>query len=83
MRTAGIVMAVLSAPGLLIGIIWIAVFYVSQATFPIAAIGQWNLIIGALFFISGVAFLIVGVVLLVVAKSRASKPIGHVLGTKQ
>ncbi|MEJ3405179.1 cell division protein CrgA [Rathayibacter sp. YIM 133350] len=40
---------------LLLGLIWIIVFYVSQGTLPIAAIGSWNILVG--FGISMVGFL--------------------------
>lgn len=39
---------------LIIGLAWIAVYYVSNATFPIAALQAWNLAIGFVFIIAGV-----------------------------
>jgi hypothetical protein len=31
---------------MLLGLIWIIVFYVSQQRFPIAELGSWNILIG-------------------------------------
>ena len=39
---------------LLIGLIWIVVFYVSQQGWPIGAIGAWNLVVGFAFLVTGV-----------------------------
>jgi hypothetical protein len=42
---------------LVIGLVWIAVYYVTQGSFPgMPALGAWNLVVGF-------AFIIVGVVL--------------------
>ena len=32
--------------GLIIGLIWIVIFYVSQTQYPIPHIGAWNMLIG-------------------------------------
>jgi len=40
---------------MLLGLAWIIVFYISQATLPIAALGQWNILVG--FAIAFVGFL--------------------------
>jgi hypothetical protein len=37
---------------MLLGLVWIIVFYISQATLPIAALGQWNILVGF-----GIAFI--------------------------
>ncbi|MET0726503.1 MAG: cell division protein CrgA [Leifsonia sp.] len=37
---------------MLLGLIWIIVFYVSQAALPIPAIGSWNILVGF-----GIAFI--------------------------
>jgi formate/nitrite transporter FocA (FNT family) len=39
---------------LLIGLAWIAIYYVSQASLPIAPLGAWNLAVGFVFIIGGV-----------------------------
>ena len=39
---------------LLVGLVWIVLFYVSQEKLPISAIGSWNLVIGFAFLVSGV-----------------------------
>ncbi len=39
---------------LLLGLIWIAVFYVSSQSLPVAAIGSWNLVVGFAFIVAGV-----------------------------
>lgn len=39
---------------LLIGLVWIVVFYVSQQAYPIGALGAWNLVVGFVFLVSGV-----------------------------
>jgi hypothetical protein len=31
---------------MLIGLLWIIIFYVSQQQFPIAALGSWNILVG-------------------------------------
>jgi hypothetical protein len=38
---------------LVVGLVWIVVFYVSQQAFPIGAIGAWNLVVGFVFIIAG------------------------------
>ncbi len=40
---------------LLIGLTWIALYYVTGTSLPIPAIGAWNLAAGFAFIISGVA----------------------------
>lgn len=40
---------------MLIGLVWVLVFYLSNSTFPIPGIGAWNLVIG--FGIAFVGFL--------------------------
>jgi hypothetical protein len=37
---------------MLLGLVWIIVFYISQATLPVAALGQWNILVGF-----GIAFI--------------------------
>jgi Cell division protein CrgA len=39
---------------LLIGLVWIVIFYVSQQSLPIGALGSWNLVIGFGFLVGGV-----------------------------
>ena len=39
---------------LLVGLVWIATFYVSGSTLPISAIGSWNLVVGFGFLVGGV-----------------------------
>ncbi|SDS37573.1 Uncharacterised protein family (UPF0233) [Brevibacterium sandarakinum] len=38
---------------LLIGLIWLVTFYVSQGAFPVEAWGNWNILIGFGFFVAG------------------------------
>lgn len=40
---------------MLIGLVWIIVFYVSQSQFPVPALGAWNILVG--FGIAFVGFL--------------------------
>lgn len=40
---------------MLLGLIWIIVFYVSQGTLPVPALGSWNILVG--FGIAFVGFL--------------------------
>ncbi|HEV7567220.1 MAG: hypothetical protein QOD05_1526 [Microbacteriaceae bacterium] len=37
---------------MLVGLVWIIVFYVSQSQFPVAALGAWNILVGF-----GIAFI--------------------------
>jgi hypothetical protein len=37
---------------MLLGLVWIIVFYISQATLPVASLGQWNILVGF-----GIAFI--------------------------
>lgn len=37
----------------LIGLIWIVVFYVTNAQWPIGALGNWNILIGFAFIAGG------------------------------
>jgi hypothetical protein len=39
---------------LIIGLAWIALFYVTQGSLPVSALSTWNLVIGFGFIISGV-----------------------------
>jgi Cell division protein CrgA len=39
---------------LIVGLVWIVVFYVSQQAWPIGALGAWNLVVGFVFLITGV-----------------------------
>jgi len=39
---------------LIIGLAWIAVFYVSGQKLPISAIAQWNLVVGFALIVAGV-----------------------------
>ncbi len=39
---------------LLIGLAWIALFYVTQGSLPIGALADWNLVVGFAFIIGGV-----------------------------
>jgi hypothetical protein len=39
---------------LLLGLAWIAVFYVTQGSLPIGALADWNLVVGFAFIIVGV-----------------------------
>ena len=63
MKIAGLVVGLLSIPGLIVGVAWTVVFYVSQGSLPIASLGTGNLLLSATFFVGGVVFLIVGIVL--------------------
>jgi hypothetical protein len=37
---------------MLLGLLWIIVFYISQASLPVPALGQWNILVGF-----GIAFI--------------------------
>jgi len=37
----------------LVGLVWIIVFYVSSESWPVGAIGAWNLVVGFAFLIGG------------------------------
>lgn len=39
---------------LIIGLIWIVLFYVSQQKLPVDALGAWNLVVGFAFLVTGV-----------------------------
>lgn len=39
---------------LIVGLAWIAMFYVSGQKLPVSAISQWNLVIGFALIVSGV-----------------------------
>jgi hypothetical protein len=39
---------------LIFGLVWIVIFYVSQQSLPIGALGSWNLVIGFSFLVGGV-----------------------------
>jgi Cell division protein CrgA len=40
---------------LLVGLAWIALFYVTSGRLPVEALGNWNLAVGFAFIIGGVA----------------------------
>jgi hypothetical protein len=35
------------------GLVWIVVYYVSQQSYPIGAIGAWNLVVGFVLIVGG------------------------------
>lgn len=37
----------------IVGLIWIIVFYVSNESYPVPAMGSWNLVVGFVFIIAG------------------------------
>ncbi len=39
---------------LIVGLVWIVLFYVSQQKLPISVLGAWNLVIGFVFLVTGV-----------------------------
>jgi hypothetical protein len=39
---------------LLVGLAWIATFYVSGGSLPVNALGSWNLVVGFGFLVGGV-----------------------------
>jgi hypothetical protein len=39
---------------LIVGLVWIVVFYVSSEKLPIGAMGPWNLVVGFVFLVGGV-----------------------------
>jgi hypothetical protein len=39
---------------LIVGLVWIVVFYVSQQAWPVGALGAWNLVVGFAFLVAGV-----------------------------
>jgi hypothetical protein len=39
---------------LLVGLVWIATFYVSGSNLPVNALGSWNLVVGFGFLVGGV-----------------------------
>ncbi len=39
---------------LIVGLVWIVVFYVSQQKWPVSALGSWNLVVGFAFLVAGV-----------------------------
>ena len=39
---------------LLVGLAWIATFYVSGSSLPVSALGSWNLVVGFGFLVGGV-----------------------------
>lgn len=39
---------------LIVGLVWIVLFYVSQQTLPISALSSWNLVVGFAFLVGGV-----------------------------
>ena len=39
---------------LIVGLVWIVVFYVSQQSWPVGALGAWNLVVGFAFLVAGV-----------------------------
>ncbi len=39
---------------LIVGLAWIAIFYISNESLPVSALGSWNLVVGFAFIIAGV-----------------------------
>jgi len=38
---------------LIVGLIWLVTFYITQGAFPVEAWGNWNILIGFAFFVAG------------------------------
>ena len=38
---------------LVVGLIWLVTFYITQGAFPVEAWGNWNILIGFAFFVAG------------------------------
>ena len=38
---------------MVLGLVWVVVFYISQTAYPIPKIGNWNLVIGFAILLSG------------------------------
>lgn len=70
MKTAGISLSIFGGFVALIGLLWVVVYYASLAQLPIAAIENWNILIGAGLFFLGFTNIVIGVVLAVVSKNR-------------
>ncbi len=47
-------LAPLMLGSLIVGLVWIVVFYVSQQKWPVSALGSWNLVVGFAFLVAGV-----------------------------
>jgi hypothetical protein len=41
---------------LIVGLAWIALFYITSQSLPLQALGPWNLVIGFAFIIAGLGF---------------------------
>jgi hypothetical protein len=39
----------------LVGLVWIIVFYVSSESWPVRAMGAWNLVVGFAFLVGGLS----------------------------
>jgi hypothetical protein len=68
MKIAGIVIAALSIPGLIGGMGWIVLYFLSQGSLPINGIGSANLLIGGALVLGEVLFLVGGIVIAAVAR---------------
>jgi hypothetical protein len=38
---------------MIIGLVWIVIFYISQQAYPVPGIGSWNLVAGFVFIMAG------------------------------
>ncbi|KQP57789.1 cell division protein CrgA [Agreia sp. Leaf283] len=66
----GVILAVLGALNGVAGLVWIAVFYLSQARAPLPDVGGVNLVIGGVLFLVGIVFAVVAIVILITASRR-------------
>lgn len=68
MKTAGIALTIFGGFFAFLGFLWVVVYYASSAMLPIAALENWNILIGAGFFFTGAMAGVVGIVLLATGK---------------
>ena len=74
MKAAGIVLTAIGAFNVLIGFIWVVIYYASSAELPIRAIENWNILIGAGFGFFGLVMLVIGIILMTSAPKKPLTP---------
>ncbi|MFG1953882.1 cell division protein CrgA [Micromonospora sp. NPDC048830] len=70
LAVAGIVLVVLGLVGGLAGVLWLAVYYLSGAEYPVSSLGQGNVAVGVGGSCAGSVPMLIGMVLLLVARTR-------------
>lgn len=67
---AGVALWLTGMALMILGFVWILIFYLTQSSFPLQALGVYNIVIGLAVFIPGAVLLIAGLIVATRAKHQ-------------